>query len=134
MVKSQRAGERVLSSISRYLENRLKLVVNADKNREGKATQSKFLGFAFSRGRILWHPKILHAFKQKIRVLTNRNWGASMRYQLYRLSQLLRGWINYFGIANAYQQCVDLDQWIRPRARMCYWRQWRKLRINLLIC
>ncbi len=53
------------------------------------------------------------AFKQKVRVQTNQNWGVSMRYQLFKLSQSLRGWINYFGIANTYQQCVDLDQWIR---------------------
>ncbi|WP_289780306.1 group II intron maturase-specific domain-containing protein, partial [Escherichia coli] len=61
-----------------------------------------------------------------IRRLTNRNWGVSMSYQLFKLRQYMQGWINYFGIANAYQGCVDLDHWIRRRVRMCYWRQWRK--------
>ncbi len=55
----------------------------------------------------------------------------SMRYQLFKLSQFLRGWINYYGIANVYQDCVELDHWIRRRVRMCYWRQWRKPRTKV---
>jgi len=75
LVKSQRAGERVLCSISRFLQNRLKLVVNATKSHVVKTSESKFLGFTFRRGRIQWHPKTLKTFKQQIRRLTNRNWG-----------------------------------------------------------
>ena len=131
LVKSQRAGERVLRSISQFLQSRLKLVVNTTKSQVVKASQCKFLGFTFQRGRIQWHPKTLHTFKQRVRKLTNRNWGVSMRYQLFKLSQYLRGWINYFGIANAYQRCVDLDHWIRRRVRMAYWRQWRKPRTKV---
>ncbi len=131
LMKSKRAGERVLASISRYLETRLKLVVNTQKSQVVKVPQSKFLGFKFSHGSIKWHPKTLHKFKQQVRVLTNRNWGVSMRYQLHKLSLYLRGWVNYFGIANAYQDCVDLDHWIRRRVRMCYWRQWRKPRTKV---
>ena len=131
LVKSQRAGERVLRSISQFLQSRLKLVVNTTKSQVVKASQCKFLGFTFQRGRIQWHPKTLHTFKQRVRKLTNRNWGVSMRYQLFKLSQYLRGWINYFGIANAYQLCVDLDHWIRRRVRMAYWRQWRKPRTKV---
>ncbi len=55
-----------------------------------------------------------------MRRLTNRNWGVSMGYQLFKVSQYLRGWINCFGIANAYQTCVELDHWLRRRVRMCY--------------
>lgn len=131
LVKSKRAGERVLASVSRYLETCLKLRVNTQKSQGVKATQSKFLGFAFSCGRLQWHSKTLHKFKQQVRRLTHRNWGVSMHYQLYRLSLFLRGWINYFGIANAYQQCVERDHWIRRRVRMCYWRQWRKPRTKV---
>ena len=131
LMKSKRAGERVLASVSRYLENRLKLVVNTEKSQVVKVTQSKFLGFTFSHGSIKWHPKTLYHFKQKVRKLSNRNWGVSMRYQLFKLSQFLRGWVNYFGIANAYQDCVELDHWIRRRVRMCYWRQWRKPRTKV---
>lgn len=131
LVKSHRAGERVLKSISTYLQNRLKLIVNTTKSRVVKTSDSKFLGFTFRSGRIQIHPKTLEKFKQQVRVLTNRNWGVSMRYQLFKISQYLRGWINYFGIANCYQLCLDLDHWIRRRVRMAYWRQWRKPRTKV---
>lgn len=131
LVKSPRAGARVLSSISRFVCHRLKLVVNTTKSHVVKTSESKFLGFTFKGGRIQWHPKTLLKFKQQVRRLTNRNWGVSMHYQLFKLSQYLRGWINYFGIANCYQRCVDLDHWIRRRVRMAYWRQWRKPRTKV---
>ncbi len=131
LVKSKRAGKRVLKSISYYLETRLKLKVNTEKSQVVKVSRSKFLGFTFTRGNIQWHTKTVHKFKQKIRELTNRNWGVSMQYQLVKLKLYLRGWINYYGIANAYQKCVDLDHWIRRRVRMCYWRQWRKPRTKV---
>lgn len=131
LVKSQRAGERVLKSISRYLQHRLKLAVNTGKSHVVKTSQSQFLGFTFKSGRIQPSQKSLLKFKQKIRCLTNRNWGVSMKYQLFKTSQFIRGWINYFGIANCYQLCVDLDHWIRRRVRMAYWRQWRKPRTKV---
>ncbi len=131
LVRSPRAGERVLNSISRYLQSRLKLVVNTTKSHVVNVSESKFLGFTFRSGRIQWHVQTLQKFKQEVRKLTNRNWGVSMQYQLAKLSQYLRGWINYFGIANCYQRCVDLDHWIRRRVRMAYWRQWRKPRTKV---
>lgn len=131
LVKSRRAGERVLRSIGHFLQHRLKLVVNPTKSRVVNTTESQFLGFTFRSGRIQWHPKTLLKFKQQVRRLTNRNWGVSMRYRLFKVSQYLRGWINYFGIANCYQLCVDLDNWIRRRVRMAYWRQWRKPRTKV---
>ncbi|MEI8600039.1 group II intron reverse transcriptase/maturase [Shewanella sp. PP-Sp27a-2] len=131
LVKSIRAGERVLKSITRYLATKLKLVVNEQKSQVVEVGQSKFLGFTFNRGKIQWHAKTLHIFKQKMKRLTNRNWGVSMGYQLFKVRQYMQGWINYFGIANAYQGCVDLDHWIRRRVRMCYWRQWRKPRTKV---
>nr|WP_299244921.1 group II intron reverse transcriptase/maturase [uncultured Halomonas sp.] len=131
VVNSRRAGDRVLASISHYLEHRLKLTVNTAKSRVVRTNESKFLGFTFKGTQIHWHPDTLHKFKQRIRVLTNRNWGVSMHYQLFRTSQYLRGWINYFGIAIGYQRCCDLDHWIRRRVRMAYWRQWRKPRTKV---
>lgn len=131
LVNTPRAGKRVLDGISRFLSHRLKLVVNPSKSHVVKTHESKFLGFTFKKGRIQWHPKTLLRFKQQVRRLTNRNWGVSMSYQLFKLSQYLRGWINYFGIANSYQRCVDLDHWIRRRVRMAYWRQWRKPRTKV---
>jgi len=73
----------------------------------------------------------LRKFKQQIRRLTHRNWGVLMRYQLFKTSQYIRGWSNYFGITNCYQRCVELDHWIRRRVRMAYWRQWRKPRTKV---
>jgi RNA-directed DNA polymerase len=73
----------------------------------------------------------LEKFKQRVRELTNRNWGVSRQYQIDKLSEYLRGWINYFGIASGYQHCVELDHWIRRRMRMAYWRQWRKVRTRI---
>ena len=130
-MSSQRAGERVLHSISQFLQRRLKLVVNTTKSQVVKAKECQFLGFTFGAGRIQWHPRSLHKFKCEVRRLTNRNWGVSMRYQIFRLSQYLRGWVNYFGIANCYNQCVELDHWIRRRLRMAYWRQWRLARTKI---
>lgn len=131
LVKSQRAGERVLKSITRFIEHRLSLVISTDKSQVVSVNESKFLGFTFKNGRIKWHPKALLKFKQRIRQLTNRNWGVSMRYQLFKTSQYIAGWINYFGIANCYQECYELDHWIRRRIRMAYWRQWRKPRTKV---
>ncbi|WP_265992162.1 group II intron reverse transcriptase/maturase [Vibrio sp. Sgm 5] len=131
LVRSQRAGVRVLKSVTHYLATKLKLVVNERKSQVVKVSQSQFLGFTFSRGQIQWDAKTVRILKQKVRRLTNRNWGVSMGYQLFKLRQYLQGWINYFGIANAYQACVELDQWIRRRVRMCYWRQWRKPRTKV---
>ncbi|MGF1877323.1 hypothetical protein L4D77_18620 [Photobacterium frigidiphilum] len=91
LVKSQRSGQRVLLSISHYLQNRLKLTVNTTKSHVVRTTESKFLVFTFRVNRIQWHPKTLLKFKQQVRRLTNRNWGVSMKYQLFKTSQYLRG-------------------------------------------
>lgn len=131
LVKSLRAGQRVLKSMSHYLKHHLKLVINTAKSQVVPVSESQFLGFTFQHGQIKWHDKTLYRFKQRVRELTNRNWGVSMGYQLFKVSQFLRGWINYFGIANSYQHCCDLDQWIRRRIRMAYWRQWRKPRTRV---
>jgi RNA-directed DNA polymerase len=131
LVKSPHTGDRVLSRISIFLSHRLKLVVNKIKIHVVKNSESKFLGFKFNRGRIQSHPKTLLKFNQQVRRLTNSNWGVSMHYQLFKISQYLRGWINYFGIVNCYQRCVGLDHWIRLRVRMACWREWRKPRTKV---
>jgi len=85
----------MLRSISRYLESRLKLMVNTSKSQVVKTNECTFLGFTFKGKRIHWHPKTLQKFKQQVRRLTNRNWGVSMTYQLFKISQYLRGWMMY---------------------------------------
>jgi len=131
LVKSQRSGERVLASISLFLQQQLKLVVNDKKSRVGDVKDTKFLGFGFKRNHIKIHGNSLDKFKHRVRQLTNRNWGIAMIKQIECLSRYLRGWGNYFLMAKEYQLTVDLDHWCRRRIRMCYWRQWRKPRTKV---
>jgi len=131
LVKSQRAGERVLSSITRFLSERLKLNVNAEKSQVVNYHRSQFLGFTFRGKHLQIHPKSLQRFKQRVRKLTSRTWGVGMSTKIVKLSRYLRGWIQYYGIANSYQICTDLDHWIRRRLRMCYWKQWRRVRTKV---
>jgi len=93
MVKSQRAGERVLASIQRFLERKLKLQVNEDKSRVVPASGCEFLGFVFRGKKIRWSEKAFLAFKRRIRELTGRSWFVPMRVRLHKLAQYLRGWM-----------------------------------------
>jgi len=130
-VKSQKSGERVLESITRFVERKLKLRVNDQKSRVCKTSQCQFLGFTFWGKQLRCSPKALAKFKHQVRRLTDRTWGVSMKIKIRELSRYLRGWIHYFGIASGYQKCVELDHWIRRRVRMCYWKQWRKPRTKV---
>lgn len=131
MVKSIRAGKRVLAGVTRFIERDLKLKVNAEKSQVVMCSQCKFLGFRIHGRNLRWHPRSIEKFKYRVRALTNRTWGVSMERKIRELSTFLRGWINYYGIGNQYQLCVDLDHWIRRRIRMCYWKQWRKPRTKI---
>ncbi len=131
LVNSKRAGERVLSSITRFVERKLKLKVNDQKSRVVRTSKSKFLGFKFHGSSLRWHPDSVVKFKRRIRELTGRSWGVSMKTRIKELNTYLRGWINYFGIAQGYQQCIDLDNWIRRRLRMCHWKQWKNARTRV---
>jgi RNA-directed DNA polymerase len=131
LVKSSRAGARVLRSITRFIEDELKLKVNNEKSQVVESRQCKFLGFSFRGQHIRWHDRSVQKFKQRVRELTHRSWGVSVDTKIREVSIYLRGWINYYGIANQYQQCVDLDHWIRRRIRMCYWKQWGRPRTKI---
>ena len=126
LVGSQQAGDRVMKSITGYLERRLKLTVNPRKSKVVKATEAEFLSFTFTGKRIRWSEKSLHRFRQKILKLTSRNWGVSMDYRLRKLSEYIRGWMGYFRITEYYRPIPKLDQWIRRRIRCCFIKQWRK--------
>ena len=131
LVSSQRAGDRVLRSITRFVEHKLKLKVNDKKSRVVPTSQSKFLGFTFRGKSIAWHCDAERKFKREIKLLTGRSSGISMEVRIQKLTVYMRGWINYFGIAQGYQKCINLDSWIRRRLRMCYWKQWRKVRTKV---
>lgn len=126
-VKSRRAGERVQSSVTRFLQRRLRLAVNEGKSRVVRTVvELTYLGFSFKGGKLRWSDETLARFKRRVRELTGRNWGVSMDYRLLALRRYLIGWMNYFGISQYYRPIPELDGWIRRRVRMCYWRQWRR--------
>ncbi len=128
MVKSQAAGERVFSSIRKFLERELKLEVNETKSKVARLDECTFLGFSIIRGKIRWSPKSEKEFKRRIKEITGRSWGVSMAYRLRKLREYMRGWIGYFGISEYYRPIPPLDQWIRRRLRMCYWKMWKRPR------
>ena len=130
-VKSRRAGLRVMQSMTKLIENKLKLKVNKNKSAVDFVSRRKFLGFSFyfakSGAEIRIHEKSIKRFKDKVRFYTNRNTGISIEDRLLKLNQIMRGWINYYGLANAKAKLRELDQWIRRRLRACIWKQWKKI-------
>lgn len=131
VVNTQKAGERVMASITRFIERKLKLKVNVSKSQVAPINQCKFLGFTFHGKELVWHAKALQQFKCRVKEITGRSRGISMEKKIIELSAYLRGWINYFGIAKGYQKCIELDHWIRRRLRMSYWKMWRRVRTKI---
>lgn len=131
LVKSQRAGHRVMASITRFLEKRLKLRVNTDKSRVCPTNDCEFLGFTFRGTKIRWLQRAFDAFRRRVRLYTGRSWRVSMRHRIKRLNQYLQGWMGYFGISEYYRPFGKLDSWIRRRIRMCFWKQWRYARTKV---
>jgi len=131
LVKSQSAGQRVMASITRFLEQRLKLRVNTDKSRVCNTNDCEFLGFTFRGTKIRWLQRAFDDFKRRVRLLTGRSWRVSMSYRIKKLNQYLHGWMGYFGISEYYRPFGKLDSWIRRRIRMCYWKQWRYARTKV---
>jgi RNA-directed DNA polymerase len=131
LVKSERAGQRVKASLTTYLGRRLKLPVNEKKSQVAKIDQCVFLGFTFKRGKLRWSDAAFADLKHRIRELTGRSWGVSMSYRFDKLGQYLRGWMGYFGISEYYRPIPELDEWLRRRVRMCYWKQWRLTRTKI---
>ena len=128
-VRSQRSGERVMESITRYLTTKLKLKVNQAKSAVAQPKERKFLGFSFTgsekpRRRIA--PKAILRFKERIRELTCRTRGISMEQRAQELSAYLRGWRGYFGFCQTPSVLQDLDQWLRRRLRSAMWKQWKR--------
>lgn len=130
-VRSQRAGERVMESVTRFLTKRLKLKVNTSKSAVGKPKDRKFLGFRFSWGpefKRLIAPKALDRFKERIRELTKRTCGMSIEEVVRRLASYLNGWGGYFGYCETPTVLKQLDGWIRRRLRSLLWTQWETWR------
>ena len=131
LVKSERAGQRVKASLTAYLDRQLKLPVNEKKSHVAKIDQCVFLGFTFRRGKLRWSDAAFADFKHRLRELTGRSWGVSMAHRFQKLGAYLRGWLGYFGISEYYRPIPELDEWLRRRVRMCYWKQWRLTRTKI---
>ena len=131
-VKSERSGLRVMKSITKLIESKLKLKVNKNKSAVDIVSKRKFLGFTFyftkGEARINIHNKSVKRFKDRIRFITNRNRSMSISERLLKLNDSIRGWINYFGIVSAKAKLVELDRWIRRRLRACIWKQWKRVK------
>ena len=131
LVRSPRAGERIMASLTRYLTGKLKLSVNEHKSQVCRTHEVVFLGFTFRGTKLRWSDCAFDDFRHRLRRLTGRSWGVSMDYRLGKLEQHLRGWMSYFGISDYYRPIPELDSWLRRRIRMCYWKQWRKVRTKV---
>ena len=131
MVRSLPAGIRVMESVRRFLERELRLIVNEKKSKTGPVAECSFLGFIFVRGKIRWSDKAFQEFKRRVRLLTGRSWFVTMEYRLQKLTEYVRGWMNYYGISEYYRPIPLIDEWLRRRIRMCYWKQWRYVRTKV---
>ncbi|HWR45180.1 group II intron reverse transcriptase/maturase [Sporomusa sp.] len=129
-VKSRKAAVRVMGSITRFLEQKLRLKVNQEKSAVDRPWKLKFLGFSFYHKKggmgIRVHPKPVKKFKQKIKEITGRSNAMSMEQRREKLRQCIVGWVNYFGMADMKAMSKTLDEWLRRRIRMCLWKQWKK--------
>ena len=134
-VRSKRAGERVMESIGTYIEKELKLKVNEEKSTVSRPWFSKLLGFTFyhkkgSKG-ISVHRKSIASYKDKIRQITSRSKPYSMEERMMEIRQLNQGWGNYFKLSEAKSVFRTLDEWVRSRLRLCYWKQWKSVKTRI---
>ena len=126
-VRSHRAGERVMASVSRFLTQKLRLKVNEAKSAVARPEERKFLGFSIandgSERRIA--PTALAKFKAQIRDMTRRTRGISLPQMVKDLAPYLLGWRGYFGFCQTPRVLTNLEAWIRRRLRLYLWRQWQ---------
>jgi RNA-directed DNA polymerase len=128
-VRSQKAGERVMAGIERFLEKRLKLKVNKAKSAVAKPSVRKFLSFSFTGGREPRRriaPQAIARFKARVRELTRRTRGRSLAQIVKELSVYLIGWRGYFGFCQTPSVLRALDEWLRRRLRAIAWKQWKR--------
>jgi group II intron reverse transcriptase/maturase len=130
-VKSKRAAERVMDSITSFIEKKLKLTVNTEKSSICKPSNFKFLGYSFYGSRKGYefrvHKKSFAKLKSKLKYLTGRSRIGNIQNTYEKLRQIVIGWVNYFKLAKMKTRLKEIDEWLRRRIRMCYWKQWKKI-------
>ena len=127
-VRSERAGQRVMESISRFISQKLKLKVNEAKSAVARPQERKFLGFSFTAGPGIKRtiaPKSLERFKRRIREITRKAKGVSIKTTMEELATYMRGWRGYFGFCETPEVLIALTRWVRLRLRAALWRQWK---------
>jgi RNA-directed DNA polymerase len=127
-VRSERAGQRVMKSITRFITQKLKLKVNEAKSAVARPQERKFLGFSFTAGPDVKRtiaPKPLERFKRRIRDITRRAKGVSITTTMDELASYMRGWRGYFGFCETPEVLIALTRWVRLRLRAALWRQWK---------
>jgi RNA-directed DNA polymerase len=127
-VRSRRAGERVMESITRFITSRLKLKVNQQKSAVARPWERKFLGFSFTSAGVPKRriaPHAVDRFKGRVRELTQRTRGVSTERMAEELARYLRGWIGYFGKCETPSVLQGLEKWFRHRLRSAIWKQWK---------
>jgi RNA-directed DNA polymerase len=132
-VRSRRAGERVMASLTRFLSAKLKLQVNAGKSAVARPWERKFLGFSFTSNREPKRriaPKAVKRFKDRVRELTSRTRGISIERMVEELNRYLRGWLGYFGRCQTPSVLEGLEQWVRRRLRSVIWKQWKRGKVR----
>jgi group II intron reverse transcriptase/maturase len=133
-VRSERAGERVMSTVRRFIEGRLGLKINESKSKVDRPRNRKFLGFSFFRRhgiQLRVASKSIERFKNRVRKITARSNGWSMEQRIGALNVFLRGWMQYFRLAETPSVYRGLDGWILRRLRLCQWKQWKRVRTRL---
>ena len=130
--KSRKSAERTLENITPFIEGKLFLKVNREKTCVSHISKVKYLGYSFynyrGKCRFRVHPKSVTRMKNKIRALTNRSNGWGNEYRALKLTQFIRGWVNYFGMADMKALLAKTDEWLRHKIRAIYWKQWKKAR------
>ena len=130
--KSRKSAERTLENITPFIERKLFLKVNRDKTCVSHISKVKYLGYSFykyrGKCRFRVHPKSVTKMKNKIRELTNRSNGRGNEYRALKLTQFIRGWVNYFKMADMKSLLIRTDEWLRHKIRAIYWKQWKKVK------
>jgi RNA-directed DNA polymerase len=127
-VRSERAGLRVMASLTRFIERKLRLRVNQTKSAVAWAWERQFLGFSVTKGyghKRRVSPKAIRRFKARVREITKRNRGVSLPRVVTELNRYLRGWLGYYDSCEARYVLRDLDSWIRRRLRCFIWKKWK---------
>lgn len=133
-VKSEKAANRVMKTIVRFIEEKLGLKVNVEKSKVARPKDLKFLGFGYyydsknKKYQVKPHLISLRKFQRKLRKLTKRNWSISLDYRIVKLKQVIVGWVNYFRIANMKRAIERIDMKLRSRIRVIIWKQWKVTR------